>query len=164
MTTTRRVTAVLRRPPFLKPSPGRRALAGCLSGSDAACGGAFADLVSRMTLEEKASMMENTTPGVPRLAIPKYNCGARHCTGSQMRAMRPSSRKRLVSPQCGMIPYSAKSPESSAWKKSQVQQLCGHGKGGHDVPRTHLLVAQHQHISRSSLGARAGNVWRGSLF
>ncbi len=31
------------------------------------------DLVSRMTLEEKASMMENTTPGVPRLGIPKYN-------------------------------------------------------------------------------------------
>ncbi len=26
-----------------------------------------------MTLEEKASMMENTTPGVPRLGIPKYN-------------------------------------------------------------------------------------------
>jgi len=31
------------------------------------------DLVSRMTLGEKASMMENTTPGVPRLGIPKYN-------------------------------------------------------------------------------------------
>ena len=31
------------------------------------------DLVSRMTLEEKASMMRNTTPGVPRLAIPKYD-------------------------------------------------------------------------------------------
>ncbi len=31
------------------------------------------DLISRMTLEEKASMMTNTTPGVPRLGIPKYN-------------------------------------------------------------------------------------------
>ena len=31
------------------------------------------DLIARMTLEEKASMMENTTPGVPRLGIPKYN-------------------------------------------------------------------------------------------
>ncbi|HVU35574.1 MAG TPA: glycoside hydrolase family 3 C-terminal domain-containing protein [Opitutaceae bacterium] len=31
------------------------------------------DLISRMTLEEKASMMENTTPGVPRLGIPKYD-------------------------------------------------------------------------------------------
>ncbi len=31
------------------------------------------DLVSRMTLEEKASMMENTMPGVPRLGIPKYD-------------------------------------------------------------------------------------------
>ncbi len=31
------------------------------------------DLVSRMTLEEKASMMQNTTPGVARLGIPKYD-------------------------------------------------------------------------------------------
>lgn len=31
------------------------------------------DLVSRMTLEEKASMLSNSTPGVPRLGIPKYD-------------------------------------------------------------------------------------------
>ncbi|MBK8477936.1 MAG: glycoside hydrolase family 3 C-terminal domain-containing protein [Opitutaceae bacterium] len=31
------------------------------------------DLIARMTLEEKASLMSNTTPGVPRLGIPKYN-------------------------------------------------------------------------------------------
>lgn len=31
------------------------------------------DLIGRMTLEEKASLMENTTPGVPRLGIPRYN-------------------------------------------------------------------------------------------
>lgn len=31
------------------------------------------DLVSRMTLEEKAAEMMNTTPGVPRLGIPKYD-------------------------------------------------------------------------------------------
>ena len=31
------------------------------------------DLLSRMTLDEKASMMNNSTPGVPRLGIPKYN-------------------------------------------------------------------------------------------
>ncbi len=31
------------------------------------------DLIARMTLEEKASLMGNTTPGVPRLGIPKYN-------------------------------------------------------------------------------------------
>jgi len=31
------------------------------------------DLMSRMTLDEKASMLSNTTPGVPRLGIPKYD-------------------------------------------------------------------------------------------
>ncbi len=31
------------------------------------------DLVSRMTLEEKAAEMKNTTPGVPRLGVPRYD-------------------------------------------------------------------------------------------
>jgi beta-glucosidase len=31
------------------------------------------DLIARMTLEEKAAMMQNSTPGVPRLGIPKYD-------------------------------------------------------------------------------------------
>jgi beta-glucosidase len=31
------------------------------------------DLVARLTLEEKAALMRNTTPGVPRLGIPKYD-------------------------------------------------------------------------------------------
>ncbi len=31
------------------------------------------DLVARLTLEEKAALMSNTTPGVPRLGIPKYD-------------------------------------------------------------------------------------------
>ncbi|HLP03137.1 MAG TPA: glycoside hydrolase family 3 C-terminal domain-containing protein [Opitutaceae bacterium] len=31
------------------------------------------DLIARMTLEEKQSMMVNSTPGVPRLGIPKYD-------------------------------------------------------------------------------------------
>jgi beta-glucosidase len=31
------------------------------------------DLISRMTLEEKAAMMSNSTPGIPRLGIPKYD-------------------------------------------------------------------------------------------
>jgi len=32
-----------------------------------------ADLVSRMTLEEKAGLMRNGSPGVPRLGVPKYD-------------------------------------------------------------------------------------------
>lgn len=31
------------------------------------------DLIARMTLEERAAMMSNATPGVPRLGIPKYD-------------------------------------------------------------------------------------------
>jgi beta-glucosidase len=35
--------------------------------------GRVRDLISRMSLEEKASMMTNSTPGIPRLGIPKYD-------------------------------------------------------------------------------------------
>ncbi len=31
------------------------------------------DLISRMSLEEKAGMMENSTPGIPRLGVPRYD-------------------------------------------------------------------------------------------
>lgn len=31
------------------------------------------DLVSKLTLEEKVTLLKNTTPGVPRLGIPKYD-------------------------------------------------------------------------------------------
>ncbi len=31
------------------------------------------DLIARLTLEEKAALMSNSTPGVPRLGIPKYD-------------------------------------------------------------------------------------------
>jgi len=31
------------------------------------------DLISRMTLDEKASQMMNTAPGIPRLGIPEYD-------------------------------------------------------------------------------------------
>jgi beta-glucosidase len=45
--------------PYLDPdlSPERRA----------------ADLVSRMTLEEKVSQMQSTAPAIPRLGVPAYN-------------------------------------------------------------------------------------------
>ena len=31
------------------------------------------DLVSRLTLEEKAQLMEHTSPAIPRLGIPQFN-------------------------------------------------------------------------------------------
>lgn len=35
--------------------------------------GRIADLIARLTLQEKASLMSNATPGIPRLGIPKYD-------------------------------------------------------------------------------------------
>ena len=36
-------------------------------------GARIRDLVARLTLEEKAALMSNSTPGVPRLGIPRYD-------------------------------------------------------------------------------------------
>ena len=47
------------RPPYLDPAQPREAR--------------IHDLISRMTLREKTDLMSNSTPGVPRLGIPKYD-------------------------------------------------------------------------------------------
>ena len=38
-----------------------------------ALGARAADLVSRMTLEEKAAQMQNAAPAIPRLQVPEYD-------------------------------------------------------------------------------------------
>ena len=74
------------RAPYLDPSlsPERRA----------------ADLVSRMTLEEKVLQMQSTAPAIPRLGVPPTTGGTRRSTASP-RAAPPSSRRRSGSPPPG---------------------------------------------------------------
>ena len=38
-----------------------------------------ADLLSRLTVEEKISLLRATSPGIPRLGIDKYYHAMRHC-------------------------------------------------------------------------------------
>ena len=38
-----------------------------------------ADLVSRMTIEEKQSQLGNTMPPIPRLGVKKYDVWGKHC-------------------------------------------------------------------------------------
>ena len=131
-----------------------------------------ADLVSRMTLEEKVLQMQNSAPAIPRLGVPVYNWwnealhGVAHGTRDRFprgyRAGRhlgcrpaciawptPSPRKRgpNTTTPCATPPIPSRRPPSLSRP---------HG-------RTDLLVAEHQHLPRSPLGTRPGNLRGRSL-
>ena len=61
---------------------------------------------------------------------------------------RPDARGRDVSP-------TSPAPNISTRSSPTAPQRL--------LPGAHLLVAQHQHLPRSALGTRAGNLWRGSV-
>src|SRR2546423_13819515 len=58
---------------FAQEEPARQAAKPLYLDSSAPLDQRVHDLVSRMTLEEKASQMKDVAPGIPRLGIPAYN-------------------------------------------------------------------------------------------
>ena len=123
-----------------------------------------ADIVSRMTLDEKVLQMQNSRAGrSPGSTFPPTTGGTRRSTASPAPARPPSSRRR------------------SAWRRPGTRDLMfriadvifdrgprqvqpGH-PAGQPPPllRPDLLVAEHQHLPRSALGPRPGDLRRGSL-
>ncbi len=57
-----------------------------------------ADLVSRMTLEEKAAQMQNAAPAIPRLGVPAYDWWNEALHGVARAAGRRCSRRRSAWP------------------------------------------------------------------
>ncbi len=57
-----------------------------------------ADLVSRLTLEEKAAQMQNAAPAIPRLIIAAYDWWNEALHGVARAASRLCFRRRLASP------------------------------------------------------------------
>ena len=51
------------------------------------------DLLSRLTVEEKIRLLRATSPGIPRLGIPKYYHGNEACTGLYVRDASPCFRR-----------------------------------------------------------------------
>ena len=118
------------------------------------------DLVGRMTLDEKAAQLEDWATSIPRLGIPDYQ------TWNEALHGVARAGYATVFPQAiGM---------AATWDPTMV-----HGMGNVDLHRgprqiqpgparrqpphllrTHLLVAQHQHLSRSPLGPRPGDLRR----
>ncbi len=115
------------------------------------------DLVSRMTLEEKVSQMQNAAPAIPRLGIPEYDWWNEALHGVAFApAWRLSSRRRSGSARPSTPTSSAGSSRPSFPTRRapsttrRMRQATTTGIYG-----PHVLVAEHQHLPRSALGREA---------
>ena len=117
------------------------------------------DLVSRMTLEEKASQLEDWAVAIPRLGVPSYQTWSEALHGvaragyatvfPQAIGMGATWDPAMVHQMGDVIAIEgrAKFDQSAARKQSP------------DLLWADVLVAQHQYFSRSAMGAWAGDVW-----
>jgi beta-glucosidase len=111
-----------------------------------------ADLVSRMTLDEKISQMQSEAFGIPRLGIHYYNWSSEGLHGivndggyatvfPQAIGMAATWDVNLIHAEADVI-----STEARAWYYRCLEK-------GAD-----LLVPEHQHLPRSAMGTRARNL------
>ncbi len=142
-------------------------MAASMPADDVAAGAdadAKAALVDQLTLDEKVEQLLNTAPAIPRLKIPAYNWWTESLHG----AMGPLPTTNFPEP-IGLAASfdAALVREVAAAISVEVRALHALGrKTGTARPHRHraqYLVAQHQHLSRSTLGPRTGNIWRGSI-
>ena len=123
-----------------------------------------ADLISRMTLEEKVSQMIHGAAGIERLGVPAYNwwneclhgvgragiatvfpAGDRDGGDVEHRFAAPCCRRDL-----GRGAREASRRDPGGWEHRLVL-------------RPDVLDAEYQHLPRSALGTRAGDLWRGPV-
>ena len=122
-----------------------------------------ADLVSRMTLQEKAAQSVNSAPAIPRLGIPAYDYWSEGLHG-----VSHAGYATLFPQAIGMAATWDPTLHSGHWH-------CDFSRGAREIQRGHsrtytfhllwtdALVAQHQYRPRSALGKRAGDLWGGSI-
>ena len=121
------------------------------------------DLVGRMTLEEKANQLEDWATAIPRLGIPDYQTWNEALHGvaragyatvfPQAIGMAATWDPAMVHSMGNVISTEARAKYNQAQRRGQSPHLL----------RADLLVAEHQHLSRSALGTRAGDVRRRSV-
>ena len=77
-----------------------------------------ADLVSRMTLEEKVLQMQNSAPAIPRLGVPAYNWWNEALHGVAQRARHRVSRSRSDWARASIPSWCTRWPTSSPRKRA----------------------------------------------
>ena len=107
------------------------------------------DLISRLTVEEKISLLRATSPGIPRLGIDKYYHGNEALHG----VVRPG--RFTVFPQA--IGLAATwNPELQKRVATVISE-----RTERTIQRcADFLVAYREHGTRPALGTNPGNVWR----
>ncbi len=124
-----------------------------------------ADLVQRMTLEEKASQLVNQARAIPRLGVPAYDWW------SEALARRSGERDDGISRAHRIgrdLRFRGDSRDGGRHRHRGTDQARA-GGSGERWKQQHLsgagfLGAEHQHLSRSAMGARAGDLRRRSFF
>ena len=129
------------------------------------------DLVSRMTLEEKVSQMQNDAAAIPRLQVPAYNWwneGLHGVARSGYATVFPQAVGLAATWDTDLIHRVATTISTEA--RAKYNQAIAEGNRSiyygrrHQTRfqkaflRSHLLVSQHQHRSRSPLGPRPGDL------
>ena len=122
-----------------------------------------ADLVSRMTLEEKVLQMQNAAPAIPRLGIPAYDWWNEALHGvarAGQATVFPQAIGLAATWDTGLMHRVA---DDDLHRSAREIQRSHPQQRPQPLSRADLLVAQHQHLSRSALGPRPGDLRRGSV-
>jgi len=115
------------------------------------------DLVSRMSLEEKVSQMQDVAPAIPRLAFPPTTGGTRVCTGWRERGMRQFSLRPLAWRLPGTRDLIHRVAEViSTEARAKYNDAIQHGNTGRYYGLT--FWSPHQYFSRPAVGTRPGNL------
>ncbi len=121
------------------------------------------DLVGRMTLPEKVSQMQNHAVAIPRLGIPAYDWWSEALHGvarSGYATVFPQAIGMAATWDTDLVHQEG---ETIAREGRAHYNAVGTRQGPRHLLRAGLLVAQHQHLPRSALGARPGDVRRRSV-
>ena len=122
------------------------------------------DLVSRMTLEEKASQLVNTTRAIPRLGVPEYNLWSEALHGvanNGIATVFPQAIGLAATFDAPLVKRMAEATALEARVKFEPREPRGPRRA--DLPGAHLLLAEHQHLPRPALGPRAGDLRGGPV-
>ena len=123
-----------------------------------------ADLVSRMTLEEKVSQMMNSSAAIPRLNVPALRLVER---GTPRRStLRLRNHVSAGNRHGGHLGRAARSKQLAtviSHRGACQEQRGPPPRQPLHLLRSDLLVAQHQYLSRSALGPRPGDLRRRSI-
>ena len=115
-----------------------------------------------MTVKEKAAQLQNTAPADPAAGVPAYDWWNEALHGvarTGYATVFPQAIGLAATWDADLLHRSATLSRPRPRQVSTTTQA----RQASTATRPDLLVAQHQHLPRSALGPRPGDLWRGSV-